>query len=96
MSRRCQHRTLVGRELCCWRPSVPVVGLCVNHAIEGALAWARFEWSWRTFQANLDLTNINRLHLSIDEDRPVQYVSLSWGNAYSDPVWSIGWQRRRD
>lgn len=93
MTVRCQQKTFKG-DLMCWRPPIPLVRLCVMHAVEQALNWFRFEWRWRHGYASVDLSNINRLRLSIDECRPIRYVELSWGAHGCDPVWAVGWQRR--
>jgi len=43
---------------------------------------------------DLDMVNLPRVHLYRDVD--VISVGLSWGNGYSDPVWSVGLEVWRD
>jgi hypothetical protein len=37
----------------------------------------------------LDLSNLTRPQLSIDQDRPIEYIALSWGKVGSDPLWMV-------
>jgi hypothetical protein len=66
-------------------------GLCVEHHLE------RLRWKWKTrrFYVEVDLGNINRPYIQIDEDRPISYVAFSYGNGYSDPVLTLQWNRER-
>jgi hypothetical protein len=36
---------------------------------------------------DIDLTMVNRPHFMFDDER--RWVAISWGNGYSDPVWSL-------
>lgn len=90
--RRCRH-------IYRWKTGYPdnrcanatITGVCVEHRLERY----RWEHSGRRLYVTLDLSNINRPYLSIDESRPRTYVSLSWGNRNSDPVFMVELKLRR-
>lgn len=65
-------------------------GRCVNHWLE---QW-RYEHQGTRVSATLDLSNINRPYLMVDDSRPVEWVALSFGNGNSDPVWSVTLSRK--
>lgn len=83
--REYRHRTHTSR---CWHRGW-VFGLCVEHALERV----RFSHHGRHHYVVFDASNLNRPYIQIDQDRPISYIELSWGNGNSDPAFSIGWQR---
>lgn len=76
----------------CWHHPIPLVGLCIEHALE------RLRWEWRPgpFTFRLDLSNINRPYVQVDDDRPRRWASIEFGNGNSDPVASIYFRWRKD
>jgi hypothetical protein len=66
-----------------------IFGYCVEHWLD---RW-RWEWKGKHWHAELDLSNLNRPYLVIDESRPIEFIALSYGNGNSDPVWSISLSR---
>lgn len=44
-------------------------------------------WRWRCFRLDIDLAMRNGLIFALDDER--RWFAISWGNGYSDPVWSL-------
>jgi hypothetical protein len=44
-------------------------------------------WRWRCLWLDIDLRMVNRPHFALDDQR--RWFAISWGNGYSDPVWSL-------
>lgn len=41
----------------------------------------------RLLWIDVNLTMVNRPHVMLDDER--RWIAFSWGNGYSDPVWSV-------
>jgi len=53
----------------------------------------RSVFRWRCFRLDLSFDMRNRLHLDLDDER--RWVSIGFGNGYSDDVWSLQIGSRR-
>jgi hypothetical protein len=86
---RCRHRDSWGSRQQCWNRAWPIIGLCTDHTLD------RCRWEWRAgpFSLLVDLSNINRPYLSIDEDWPRHYAGIEYGNHNSDPAFTLMWNR---
>jgi hypothetical protein len=85
---RCRVRSGINNHDAC--PRWAVCGRCLTHWLDEL----RWEWEWQSWSARLDLSNINRPYVQVDEQRPITWVALSYGNGNSDPVCSVEWNRR--
>lgn len=85
----CRHRHPWDERYRC--PRRGPFGVCIEHRLE------RMRWEWRcgTVDVSLDLSNINRPYLLIDnEQRPPSFVSFGFGNGNSDPAFTVTWNRK--
>lgn len=85
--RRCAYRAPWNPSYRC--PKRTLGRLCLEHRLERL----RWEHQSRRLFVSLNLGNMNRPSLHVDGER--EWVSLSWGNGNSDPVWVVEWHRRR-
>lgn len=85
----CGYRSSFNPDHRCYRRGL--FGRCVTHH----LARCRWEWQSAHFYFSIDLSNMNRPQLNVDEERPIGYVSFDFISDGCDPVVSFGWQRRR-
>lgn len=65
-------------------PKRTVTGTCIAHRLE-RLRWERRGRN-RWLTVGVDLSNLNRPYVMIDECRPPRFASIQYGNGNSDPV----------
>lgn len=89
MARQCRQRYSWNPRYQCHRR--PVFGFCVEHWLDRC----RWNWAGRWAYVTLDLSNMNRPYVQVDEDRPIEYVAVCYGAGNSDPVLMVELHRKR-